>query len=101
MANNVGGMIPMSVLKDKELSPTEKLVLLALKSFAFGDKKEAYPSKATIGDLINVNPRTVQRAWRALEDKGFIIAQSRGGKGPKSTTNYRIADQVVTIRDVA
>lgn len=59
----------------------QQLVLFVQRSIAAGSAQngEELPSRRVLSALLGVNPNTVQRAYRMLEEEGLI--QSRGGSG--------------------
>ena len=62
------------VLDHSPSKGTERLVLLSLANHAHDDGSHAWPAVATIGREANVSERSVQRALRALEEAGAILA---------------------------
>lgn len=52
----------------KELTSTERLVLLIVASYADADGKNAFPSVKTIAEQAGVSTRTVQRALKRLRE---------------------------------
>lgn len=67
------------------LSPTEKLVLLAVADCA-SDEGFAWPSVATLARKTGCGERTVQRSLRAAEQSGLLVADGYHGK----TVRYRL-----------
>lgn len=59
----------------------QQLVQFVQRSIAAGTAQngEELPSRRVLSALLGVNPNTVQRAYRMLEEEGLI--QSRGGSG--------------------
>lgn len=55
-----------------DLPDGARLVLLVLADHASTDGEHAWPSKATIGARINMQPRTVGRHLALLRDRGLI-----------------------------
>lgn len=55
-----------------DLPDGARLVLLVLADHASSDGEHAWPSKATIGARINMQPRTVARHLSLLRDRGLI-----------------------------
>lgn len=78
----------MSAVWELDLTPVEKLVLLALADCA-NDEGLAWPSIATIRRKANVGERTVQRSIRSLEIQGILTRKEVIGKGCKYTIHPR------------
>lgn len=66
----------------------QKVVLLALADHAGIDGCNAYPSVARLSEHCSVDPRTVQRALRALEAGGYIVAETPASQN--RPTSYRV-----------
>ena len=64
----------------RELSPVEKLALLALADWA-NDDGLAWPSIKQIADKTGCGERTVQRAFRTAETMGILTRTEVAGKG--------------------
>jgi len=77
----------------KDLSPTDKLVLLALAQHGDTAGRNAYPAQSTLAGYCNVNVRTVRRSLRTLIDKGIITPS---GKGRIGTIRYTINLEIST-----
>jgi Helix-turn-helix domain len=73
-----------------DMGGPEKVVLLCLARHADAEGKKALPSIATIARQCRLGERTVQRALRDAERRGFIIPQKRGGSNRHGrwTTEY-------------
>jgi Helix-turn-helix domain len=80
----------MSAIFERDLPPTEKLVLLAMADHARDDGTGCYPSIATLSRKTSLSIRAVQKTMRGLEAAGYLIShgKSRGGRGV--TTEYTI-----------
>jgi hypothetical protein len=77
-----------------DVSPVERLVLLALLKFAdFDDGRDAFPSIRTIAQVCGgLSERAVQRALRRLESPalGLVVRRAAGGGRGRAAT-YDIA----------
>lgn len=74
-----------------KLSAEHRLVLLSLADHASFDGNNAWPSKATIADRLDISTRSVQRAFARLEALGLIV------KGDQRLAQYRRADRRPTV----
>jgi predicted transcriptional regulator len=73
--------VPLTVLKDENLTPADKLVYARLSLFAL-KTGEAWMSKYTLARECCLNPRTVQRALKKLIEAGLITRELRYQKTP-------------------
>jgi hypothetical protein len=78
----------MTSVWELDLTPVEKLVLLALADCA-NDEGLAWPSIATIRRKANVGERTVQRSIRSMEKMGLLKREEVSGKGCRYIINPR------------
>lgn len=78
----------MSQAWELPLTPTEKLVILALADCA-NDEGECWPSIATIARKSNLGERSVQRSIQALKDAGHLSRNEVAGKGCRYTIHPR------------
>ena len=85
----------MSLAWELPLSPTEKLVILALADCA-NDEGECWPSIATIARKSNLGERSVQRSIQALKDAGHLSRHEVAGKGCRYTIHPRHCDTPAT-----
>jgi len=75
----------------QRLSPTPKLVLMALADAA-DDHGVCWPSVATLSGKCTVSPRTVQRVLRMLVEQQLLVAEARHRQnGACSSNRYRLA----------
>lgn len=79
-----------------QLSPTEKLVLLALADWS-NDAGECWPSIARVAEKTGVGTRTVQRAIRKAEKEGIVKRDEVLGKGNRYTINPCHNDTPATV----
>ena len=73
------------LLEDPELSGVERMVYIAVASYATPDGK-AWPSLASIAKRSGFSPRTVVRALDSLEAKGLISRSRRPMVGNRRLT---------------
>jgi hypothetical protein len=59
----------------------ERLVLLAIADSAEDDGRNAWPSVATLARKTRLDPRTVQRVIRRLQDSGHLAVATAAGRG--------------------
>ena len=71
-----------------KLTPSQRLVLLALAYYTDRNGANAYPSQSTLARMCCCSRSTVKRALAALIARGLIIPT---GKGRKGTIKYRIS----------
>lgn len=71
----------MAKVWDMELSPGDKLVLLAYADHADHDDTNMYPSVETVARKTGYSERHVQRITRDLEKKGFLVNDGKGIHG--------------------
>lgn len=74
--------------------PTLKLVLMGYANHAHADGTGAWPAVATIARYAECSPRTVQRAIRALVDRGFLTV------GDQRMVAHLRADRRPTVYDL-
>jgi hypothetical protein len=72
--------VPHYVLDAKNLKPLEKLVLIALKQFAYGDKEFVRPSQVTLSKRLGMDRKTVRESLAALLDAGYIEPAGKRGQ---------------------
>lgn len=68
-------------IRSSNLSSTQKLVALILKSHMNNDTGECFPSVKTLAAGCSIGEKTVQRATEALEHAGFITRVVGNGRG--------------------
>lgn len=59
------------------LGPVQLVLLLHLADYWWRRGQMPYPSKATLGERMNLSPRQIQRYLTELEDGGFITRKER------------------------
>jgi DNA-binding MarR family transcriptional regulator len=75
----------------RELSPTARLVYVALTLFASATR-EAYPRVSTIAAVVGVSERGVHRALVELSEAGFISIDKRQ-IGPRRYNTYTLLER--------
>ncbi len=75
--------VPIPFLKDRRLTPIQKIVMVALKSYDWSGNG-CYPSHETLARDLTISRRTVMRTIAALVRAGFVVVSKR----PGGTTNY-------------
>lgn len=74
----------------QNLSPTPKLVLMALADAA-NEQGICWPSVSTVAAKCCVSARTVRRVMQKLADRGLIVSEQRYRKdGSCSSNRYRL-----------
>lgn len=75
----------------KTLSPTDKLVLLALCDWANDDGESLRPSIQAIADKSSLSPRQAQRVMRGLVEDGWVeVIGNHSGGAPGTSRHYRL-----------
>lgn len=69
--------IMSAVFEATDLTPTEKLVALAMADHASDDGRNVYPGYARLGLKTGCDKRTIQRTISALMDKGWIKVERK------------------------
>lgn len=73
--------------KALKLKHIDVLVLLHLASFWWNAAQNPWPSKATIADALDVDPRTVQRSIAKMEKLGYVTRLIRKASVGDNLTN--------------
>jgi hypothetical protein len=89
----VSGRQMERAIRVRGLTVTERCLLTALASF--DGPGGAWPSVATLADLLEVERRTIQRTLRSLEEKGAVQTQPNAGgnddtRGDKRPNRYQL-----------
>lgn len=78
------------LVRDGDLTPTERLVALALWDHYDPQKDDAvYPGRSRLADEMNLSKSTVDRSLKALREAGWIVRVRRGS----SNGRRRLADE--------
>ena len=80
------------------LNATQLAVLLQLADYWWDQERHPYPSKATLGERLQLSPRQVQRYIKELEEAGFVqrISRFASHKG-RLSNHYDLSGLVVRI----
>jgi len=73
-----GPIMPLNLLKYRDLSPMARLAWLALAQFA-GKNSYCFPSQETLSETLGVSTRNVRYLITELEGEGFIRIEKRQG----------------------
>lgn len=73
--------------KALKLQPLDVLILLHLSSYWWKPDENPWPAKGTIADAIGVDPRTVQRSIKRMEDLGYVKRIERKAKAGDNLSN--------------
>jgi biotin operon repressor len=80
-----------AIVKDKNLSPYERLVCIDLLTYA-DSENNCYPSISRIAEDLGISESTVRRAIKELEAKGYITIESRKDDiGRDMSNQYHLA----------
>ena len=95
--------------KALKLKPLDVLILLHLASYWWRPSENPWPAKSTIADALDVDPRTVQRAIKKMEELGYVRRIERKAKvGDNLPNEYdlrglvkaasKLADEKIALR---
>jgi hypothetical protein len=73
--------------KALKLKPLDVMVILHLASYWWKPTENPWPAKGTIADALDVDPRTVQRSIKKMEDLGYIKRIERKAKAGDNLSN--------------
>ena len=73
-----------------KLTPTEKLVLLAITDFVNDEKGYAWPSQETLAAKTGLSRQTVNKVIKRLVRRNILISMRRSEKGKSTSNLYRI-----------
>lgn len=73
--------------KALKLKPLDILILLHLASYWWKPSDNPWPAKGTIADALDVDPRTVQRSIKKMEDLGYVRRIQRKAKAGDNLSN--------------
>ena len=81
MASNEGGftIVPNTLIDDKALSVTEKMILLSLLRYMNKEQQRAWPSTVTLAEITRLSQRCIISALMRLETKGYIRTEKKAG----------------------
>jgi len=88
-------LVDFSTLKLDDMSPIYKQIVKFIKiKIALGevDPGDELPSRRLLSVILGVNPNTIQKCCKIMEDEGFIISQA----GAKSVLEFdaEMAEQI-------
>lgn len=95
--------------KALKLKPLDVLIILHLASYWWKPSENPWPAKGTIADALDVDPRTVQRAIKKMEELGYVRRIERKAKvGDNLPNEYdlrglvkaasKLADEKIALR---
>lgn len=70
--------IPNAVLLDPRIAPMTRLCYSVVKSYAYGNKQNAYPGQKALAEQLGVKDRMVRYYLSELEVLGLITIEQRG-----------------------
>lgn len=82
--------VDIEVLRDPELSPTDKAVYAILCSFASVADRSGRPSITTLAEAAGCSKNTVRTAIKALVARGVIVREERYYDGRQTSCLYKI-----------
>ena len=82
--------VDIEVLRDPELSPTDKAVYAILCSFASVADRSGRPSITTLAEAAGCSKNTVRTAIKALVARGVIVREERYCDGRQTSCLYKI-----------
>lgn len=88
--------------KALKLKHLDVLVLLHLASYWWKPTNNPWPAKNTLADALDVDPRTVQRSIKKMEDLGYVKRIPRISRyGDNLSNEYDLGGLVSTIKTLA
>lgn len=88
------------VHEDHKLPPSEMVVLLQLVAAWWRAGEMPFPSMATIAGRAYLSERQVQRALKALEEKGFL-KKVKGKVGVIASNSYDLSPLIAALNQIA
>lgn len=82
--------VDIEVLRDPELSPTDKAVYAIICSFASVADRSGRPSIGTIADATNCSKNTARSAIKNLVSRGVLVREERYCDGRQTSCLYKI-----------
>lgn len=82
--------VDIAVLRDRTLSPIDKAVYAVLCTFAAIEGRLCYPSIGRLAQDTGCSERSVQASLRRLEEKGYIVRESRYKDRRQVSSQYRL-----------
>lgn len=93
--------INMFVHEDHQLSPTEMLILIHLIATWWNKDEMPFPSMKTLAERSGISERQVQRAIKALEEKGYLKKMKKKLKTVIASNVYDLTPTVKILEEVA
>jgi DNA replication protein DnaD len=93
--------INLHVHDDHKLSPAEMVVLLQLVASWWKVNEMPFPSMSTLAQRAGISERQVQRAIKALEQKGYLTKAKKKIKGVIASNVYDLSPLVKILQTVA
>lgn len=88
--------------KSLKLKHLDVLILLHLASYWWKPKSNPWPAKNTLADALDVDPRTVQRSIKKMEDLGYVKRIARISRyGDNLSNEYDLSGLVKAIKTLA
>ena len=83
----------VTLLRRTGLAPAEYLLLMTIWTYSDEKLGSAYPSVKQLAEDTGLSERYVKTLRKKLEDRGFLILKSRGGRrqGKPEASEYRLA----------
>ena len=83
-------------LGELDITPAEFTALCALESYRWDAKRDPFPGRDTLAEMIGTTPRTVTRLTTQLVRKGYL-SKHQGGRG---TNKYDISPLVGRLKEI-
>ena len=81
MADNEGfTVVPNTLIDDKNLTATEKIIMLSLLRYYNNEQQRAWPSTITLSEITGLSRLWVMRTLKRLEEKSYIRVEKRAGR---------------------
>lgn len=93
--------INMFVHDDHKLSASETLILIHLIASWWNKDEMPFPSMKTLAERSGISERQVQRALKALEEKGYLTKTKKKIKTVISSNVYDLMPTVKILEEVA
>ncbi|MEE1617319.1 helix-turn-helix domain-containing protein [Brachybacterium sp. J153] len=83
----------VTLLRRSGLAPAEYLLLMTIWTYSDEKMASAFPSVNQLAEDTGLSPRYVKTVRKKLEERGFLILKSRGGRrqGKPEASEYRLA----------
>lgn len=83
----------VTLLRRSGLAPAEYLLLMTIWTYSDEKMGSAFPSVNQLAEDTGLSPRYVKTVRKKLEERGFLVLKSRGGRkqGKPEASEYRLA----------